>query len=156
MLRLLGHAGSLALSAMGGKLTLASYTADRILLVVSDTPPKSVGLAGDGDEIDAFTDVERAFAVKLDHSDAPHWRTAGDVFNSLKHALPPGERDRADLCDKFVMALSGQTFADPSSVMPESPLLASSHPWRDVQKVTLVLWVVAFVCLVGAVLVALV
>jgi hypothetical protein len=122
---------------------------------VSEAPPKSVRLAGDGDEVDAITDVERAFAVKLDYSEAPHWRTAGDVFNSLRQALPPKERDRSDLWDSFTEALAGQTFVDPKSITPESPLLGSSHPWRDVQKATIALWIIALVCLVGAVATAL-
>jgi hypothetical protein len=122
---------------------------------VSDILPNSVGLAGDGDEIDAMTDVEQAFGIKLDYSDAPQWRTAGDVFNSLKNALPVEERDRADLWDKFATALSGQTFVDPRSITTESPLLASSHPWRDVQKVTVALWAIVALCLIGALPIAL-
>jgi hypothetical protein len=121
---------------------------------VSDTLPNSVRLVGDGDEVDAITDVERAFSVKLDYADAPQWRTAGDVFCSLQRALPPGERDRADLWDSFVEALCGQTFVDPKRITPESPLLDS--PWRDVHKVTIAIWVIAFVCLVGAIATALV
>lgn len=123
---------------------------------VSDARPRSVGLVGDGDKIDAVAGVERAFAVKLDYSDAPYWRTAGDVFNSLKRALPSEQRDKAELWHTFAVALSGQTFADPGNITPASPLLASSHRWRDVQKITLALWAVAAACLVGAVAIALV
>ena len=122
---------------------------------MSDRPPYSVGLAGDGDEISAITDVEHAFGVKLDYSDAPHWRTAGDVFNSVKRALPSDERTGADLWEKFATALSAETGVDPQSITPESPLLLSSHPWRDVQKVTITLWAIVLVCVVSAVAMAL-
>jgi hypothetical protein len=59
--------------------------------------PKSVGLGGDGDEIAAITDVERALGVKLDYADAPHWRTAGDVFASICKALPAEKQTEAGL-----------------------------------------------------------
>ena len=42
-----------------------------------ENSPKSVGLGGDGDEIAAIDDVERAFGVKLDYADVSRWLTAG-------------------------------------------------------------------------------
>lgn len=54
---------------------------------------QSVDLSGDGDEISAIDDVERAFGVVLDKADASHWHTAGDVFASLRKALPSGIQD---------------------------------------------------------------
>jgi hypothetical protein len=42
---------------------------------------KDLGLAGDGDEIDAVEDVEKEFGVKLDI--APNWHTVGDIYHAL-------------------------------------------------------------------------
>ena len=39
---------------------------------------QSVGLGGDGDEVDAIRNVEAVFRVKLDDSEAPNWFTAGE------------------------------------------------------------------------------
>ena len=49
---------------------------------------KTLGLGGDGDEVDAIEGVEREFGVTLDKSDAANWLTVGDVYLSLQHALP--------------------------------------------------------------------
>ncbi|TMJ16502.1 MAG: hypothetical protein E6G94_04010 [Alphaproteobacteria bacterium] len=87
-------------------------------------PLKTVGLGGDGDEVDAIEAVERHFGVALDYRDAPGWRTAGEVFRSLLAALPPDQRDLKDLWPIFAAIMCAETGADPSRVGPETLLLA--------------------------------
>lgn len=107
------------------------------------TSPQSVGLGGDGDEIFAINDVERAFGVKLDKTDAPHWHTAGDVFSSLCKALPADRRDESGLWTRFSEALSAQTGVDPKTIEKESPLLSQSRLWVHVANASAAVWTTA-------------
>jgi hypothetical protein len=115
------------------------------------TPPKSVGLGGDGDEIVAIDDVERAFGVKLDYADAPHWHTAGDVFSSLCKALPADVRDASDLWVRFTEALSAQTGVDPTSIEKDSPLLSPSRLWVHVANASAMIWIAVAASIVALV-----
>ncbi|PZU43964.1 MAG: hypothetical protein DI568_16520 [Sphingomonas sp.] len=85
------------------------------------TLPASIGLGGDGDEILAIHDVERAFGVELDKDNAPNWHTAGDVFSSLRKALPGGTSDDSELWARFIKVLTQQTGVDPKTIERESP-----------------------------------
>lgn len=91
---------------------------------------ESIGLGGDGDEVDAIAAVERHFGVSLDYGDASGWRTAGDLFASLLKALPADRRDRDDLWPPFAALLCEETGADASRVGPETLLLGV--PLRDI------------------------
>jgi hypothetical protein len=102
---------------------------------------RSVGLGGDGDEVAAIRDVERAFGVKLDYADAPSWLTAGDVFRSLRKALPADELSGPDLWNRFAAALCAQTGVDPSGIEQGSPLLSSSRLWVHVANSSAVTWI---------------
>lgn len=82
-----------------------------------------LGLWGDGDEIDAVTDVEAAFGVKLDYTHASEWLTTGDVFEALLKALPPGQGDRDEVWTRFAEAISQQTDVDPAKILPSTLLL---------------------------------
>lgn len=106
--------------------------------------PKSVGLGGDGDEIAAIEDVERAFGVKLDDADASRWCTAGDVFRSLQKALPAEAMNSPDLWRRFAVALCGQTGVSPDSIEMDSPLLSQARPWVHVANAS------AVVCIASA------
>src|SRR5688500_15824643 len=77
---------------------------------------ESLGLGGDGDEVDAIQSVERHFSVSLAYGDAADWRTAGDVFSSLLKALPADQRHRDDLWPTFAAIMSDETGADASRV----------------------------------------
>ena len=110
--------------------------------VVMSTLPTSVGLGGDGDEIVAIYEVERAFGVKLDKAHAAQWHTAGDVFASLCHALPADYRDD-DLWLRFTQVLTDQTGVDPKAIEKESPLLSKSRLWVNVANVSAVVWIAA-------------
>nr|WP_314444007.1 hypothetical protein [uncultured Sphingomonas sp.] len=104
------------------------------------TPSMSVGLGGDGDEIVAIDDVERAFGVKLDKADASQWHTAGDVFASLCKALPEDTR-REDLWSRFTEVLTDQTGVDPTSIEKGSPLLSQSRLWVHVANASAAVWI---------------
>lgn len=102
--------------------------------------PTSVGLGGDGDEIVAIDDVERAFGVKLDRAHAAQWHTAGDVFASLCQALPTDSGDD-DLWSRFTQVLTDQTGVDPKVIQKESPLLSQSRLWVNVANASAVVWI---------------
>src|SRR5690606_8816129 len=102
---------------------------------------RSVGLGVDGDEVAAIRDVERAFGVMLDYAAAPSWLTAGDVFRSLRKALPADELSGPDLWNRFAAALCAQTGVDPSGIEQGSPLLSSSRLWVHVANSSAVTWI---------------
>lgn len=87
-------------------------------------PLKTIGLGGDGDEVDAIQAVERYFGVALNYEDASTWRTAGDVFQSLVAALPSNQRNQDTLWSTFAMIMCDETGADASRIGPETLLLA--------------------------------
>jgi hypothetical protein len=117
---------------------------------VGATPPQSVGLGGDGDEIVAIDDVERAFAVELDQADAAQWHTAGDLFASLCKALPDGIRDDG-LWSRFTEVLTEQTGVDPRAIEKDSPLLSQSRLWVHVANASPAVWIAAAVGLLALV-----
>jgi hypothetical protein len=85
---------------------------------------KSLGLGGDGDEVDAIEDVEREFGVRLDVADAPNWCTVGDVYLSLQHTLPPELRNHASTWERFCKAISNQSCVDSNLIDEQTRLLA--------------------------------
>ena len=103
-------------------------------------PVQSVGLGGDGDEIAALQEVESEFGVRLDYTDAHNWGSAGDVYAALQKALPPEEADKPDTWDRFAKALCRETGISPSSISPESELLAESRIWIQVANVSGLFW----------------
>ena len=117
---------------------------------MSATPPRSVGLGGDGDEIAAITDVERAFGVKLDKADAAQWHTAGDVFVSLCKALS-ADIGNGDLWLRFIEVLTDQTGVDPKDIGKGSPLLSQSGSWVHVANASAAVWIAAALCLLALV-----
>ncbi|WP_397597984.1 hypothetical protein [Sphingorhabdus sp.] len=104
-------------------------------------PPNSVGLGGDGDEIDAIEDVERVFGVTLDKADAPYWLTAGDVYASLCRALPAEVPVDGDTWDRFTEALAYQTGVDPKLIEKDSPMLEHPFFWVQIADASLAIWI---------------
>jgi len=102
---------------------------------------RSVGLGGDGDEIVAIADVERAFGIKLDYADAPNWHTAGDVFLSLCKALPVSACEDSDLWPRFAEALAAETGVDPENIEMNSPLLSDSRIWVAIADLSALVWI---------------
>jgi hypothetical protein len=102
--------------------------------------PKSVGLGGDGDEIEAIMGLEAAFGVKLDYTAAHQWATAGDVFAALKDAMPPSENAEPGLWERFATALCAITGVDPNEITPTSPLLSQNHYWNRIANPSAAIW----------------
>lgn len=112
--------------------------------------PISVGLDGDGDEIMAIEDVEAAFGVKLDITDAPEWVTAGDVFRSLAKALPTDIAAHPDTWTRFAIALSQQTGIEPGMITAESPLLlCATQQWSSPSTAACLPWLLAGGCMLA-------
>jgi hypothetical protein len=83
---------------------------------------KTVGLVGDGDDLAALEEVEREFGVSLREEDAPHWRTAGDLFASLVRVLPADVAGDAATWTRFAQALCRENGTDPHLISEMSPL----------------------------------
>lgn len=118
---------------------------------MSNSAPKSVGLGGDGDEICAIEDVERAFGVTLEKGDAQHWVTAGDLFLSLQKALSVEDRDDPETWVRFTVALVEGTGVDPMALEKDSPLLEHPLFWVQIANASAAIWIT-----IGASLLALV
>lgn len=77
---------------------------------------ESLGLGGDGDEIEVVEAVERAFAVRFDQSDADRWITVGDLFASLLERRSLSMGDGHDLWLEFVRVLGEGVALDAGEV----------------------------------------
>jgi hypothetical protein len=61
-----------------------------------DTPkPNTLGLWGDGDDIDLIVDIEQSFGLAFPHDEILEWDTVGDIYNDLKSRLNTGNRRAA-------------------------------------------------------------
>ena len=85
---------------------------------------ESLGLGGDGDEVDAITRVEQAMGVFFPIEDAEQWVTVGDVFRSVLKQLPASDRQPDLLWPTFAAAIAQETGVDPTRVGTETRLLA--------------------------------
>lgn len=95
-----------------------------------------LGLGGDGDEIGAITQVEQAFGVTLDYSDAGNWSTVGDVYAALLRELSAEEAARPDVWDRFAKAISHEIGLNPANVGLETGMLAEDGFWIPTEKLT--------------------
>jgi hypothetical protein len=112
------------------------------MATADNLPPQSLGLGGDGDEIAAIAEVERRFGVRLDYSEARHWKTAGDVFSALQQVLSVRQAQAAETWPLFAEAISGETGVDPAKVTADTLLLGKARfDWRTLVVVG---------CLIGA------
>jgi hypothetical protein len=73
--------------------------------------PRSIGLGGDGDEVDAIERVEARFGILFDHADCERFVTVGDVWRALVKELRVEETDAAASWPDFVQALGEETLA---------------------------------------------
>jgi hypothetical protein len=87
--------------------------------------PCSLGLAGDGDELDALRDVEREFGITLDYNDAANWHRVGDVYDALLNAFGS---EPIGCWRRFARAISQQTGVDPAQLGRESELFGPGTP----------------------------
>lgn len=97
-------------------------------------PLESIGLGGDGDEVDAIARVEERFGVAFDIEDCARFVTVGDVWRALLAALGASEADPAGLWPDFVRALGEESLAgdEYDSVGLETALLGP--PFVEVLK----------------------
>ena len=87
-------------------------------------PLETIGLGGDGDQVDAYLALEKHFGVSIDDTEVASWRTAGDVFDALFDALPEYRKQRDVIWPTFAAILCDETGADASRVGPNTLLLA--------------------------------
>lgn len=109
----------------------AAQRINSYMINAKNLPPHSLGLGGDGDEIDAIVRVERVFGVQLDYSEADRWRTVGDVFSALQRALPAEQANSSEAWLRFRQAIAWETDVDPLEVNDETLLLGEVRfDWR--------------------------
>jgi hypothetical protein len=94
------------------------------MYVVKQQPLHSLGLGGDGDELLVIAAVENSFGIELDKTQAHRWHTAGDLFQSLRQALPAHERSRRDLWPRFAAAVAREADVEPDRIGQSTRLLA--------------------------------
>ena len=86
-------------------------------------PLRTVGLGGDGDEVDAIEEAFARFGLQVPVEDAPGWVTVGDAWSSVLRLAPKvGEQPAA--WERFTAALCYSTGADPQEVGKDTRLLA--------------------------------
>ena len=118
--------------------------------------PATLGLNSNSDEFAAVEEIEAEFGVTIDYADAPHWRTAGDLFRSLHAQLPAGQANDPQTWARFTRALSKSVDIDPDTITREMPLADEVQAWRGLGALSAGLWTLligmALVAVLGAVL----
>jgi len=71
----------------------------------------SIGLGGDGDEVDAIERVQARFGIAFDFEDCEQFVTVGDVWRALLKELGKSEQQAAPLWSDFVRELGEETLA---------------------------------------------
>ncbi len=86
---------------------------------------ETLGLGGDGDEVDSIERVEKRFGIAFDHEDCERFDTVGDVWRALVKELRLSEAEAAPLWSDFVAELGEETLrkAEFSKVGLETRLL---------------------------------
>ena len=102
------------------------------MTLLSGAMLESIGLGGDGDEVDAVERVEAVFGIAFDHEDCQRFVTVGNVWDALRKELRVTEEEAAPLWPRFTEELSWETGVDPTQVRPATSLLAPAMP--DVMK----------------------
>jgi hypothetical protein len=92
--------------------------------------PATLGFASNQDEAAAIDEVEAEFGVTIDYADAPHWRTAGNMFGSLLARLPDGQANDPETWDRFARALSQTTDVDAEEITRDTLLADDVQAWR--------------------------
>lgn len=86
---------------------------------------RSLGLGGDGDEVDAIEEVERALGVAFDIGDCERFVTVGDVWQAvLKEVqLSQAQAEAGELWRRVAAAISAETGVDADQVGRDTLLL---------------------------------
>ena len=71
----------------------------------------SIGLGGDGDEVDAIERVEARFGIAFDFEDCERFVTIDDVWRALLKELRMSAAEAAPLWPDFVRELGDETLA---------------------------------------------
>ena len=87
---------------------------------------RSLGLGGDGDEVDAIEAVERALGIVFETQDCELFITVGDVWRAvIKEARLSSEEAEAEgLWSQMAKAISKESGVDPDRVSRDTLLLA--------------------------------
>lgn len=100
--------------------------------------------------------MEAEFGVTIDYAEAPQWRTAGDLFQSLLAQLPAGQANDPEIWERFARALSQATDTDSETILPETPLADEVQAWRGLNALSSMLLLLAIgmalVVILGAVI----
>ena len=91
-------------------------------------PLRTIGLWGDGDELDAVQDAERRLGFKLPVEEAPNWLTVGDIYDSVMRHNPGADARRT--WRKLVVGLCVAVGADPRRVAKETTLIERTNIWK--------------------------
>lgn len=70
---------------------------------------ETIGLGGDGDEVDAIERVERHFGIVFDYDDCEGFVTVGDVWRALVKELRVDEAEVFPRWPELVEALGEET-----------------------------------------------
>lgn len=84
----------------------------------------SLGLGGDGDEVEASEGVEREFGLAFAAADAERFVTVGDVWTALRAGMRLDDESAEPLWPRFAAAIGSVTDADPARIDKATRLLA--------------------------------
>ena len=89
----------------------------------------TIGLVGDGDEIEALQDAAERLGITLDHEDVRHWITVGDIYDSITRAHPSLNTHHGwqDLCSALCEAVG----SDPRRVTRDTILIQDTNIWKQ-------------------------
>ncbi len=110
---------------------------------IEQTPIKTLGLVGDGDDLDLLEELERAFGVRFTDEETTQWFTVGDIHDALIERM--SVRSGAGLCatamafyriNSVLNAATGVSERRPPSsrldeIMPASPRWFSGRLSKD-------------------------
>ncbi len=123
---------------------------------MTDVTPAALGLASNSDEFAVIEELEAEFGVTIDYTDAPQWRTVGDLFAALLARLPAGRTNDPDVWQRFVCALSQTTDVDVETITPQMPLADEAQAWRGLNSLSWMLLLLAvgmaLVVILGAII----
>ena len=109
----------------------------------SEQKLETLGLWGDGDEVEALSNVEERFGVKLDYTGAINWYTAGDVYAELLKVLPEDVAYTPGTWTAFAEAISAETGVDPLRLGADTRLIDRSGERRLSRAILIVIALVA-------------
>lgn len=92
---------------------------------------RSLGLGGDGDEVDAIERVEHGFQIGFAGRELDRFVTVGDVWRALLLELGVDEQEAAPLWTSFVALLGEETLREEDFTQVGLETLLLARPLRD-------------------------